>query len=167
MNSKKIGVVLLVVSIILLIIFISAFKQIDQQGQNLGCFDNNECLKIQSSFSFINLGFGLFGFILALSFYLLVFAKNEDIFIKKLDQQQANLNSEQKFKYLLMGLDHFEQEVIKKVKQQSGITQNTLRLRVDMSKAKLSQVLTQLEKKNLIKRETQKKTLAIYLTLDF
>jgi len=60
-------------------------------------------------------------------------------------------------------LDEFEKEVITAVREQEGITQNTLRLRVDMSKAKLSQVLGNLEKKGLIKREKERKTFAVYL----
>ena len=52
---------------------------------------------------------------------------------------------------------------MKAIKEQDGITQNTLRLRVDMSKAKLSYVLQELEKRNLIKRIQKGKTLAIYL----
>tara|TARA_Y100000310_G_scaffold89923_1_gene87063 strand:- start:24037 stop:24540 length:504 start_codon:yes stop_codon:yes gene_type:complete len=167
MNSKKIGVILLILSIILLIIFISTFRQIESQGTELGCFDNQDCLQIQSSFSMINIGFGLFGFILALAFYLLVFAKNEDLFLKKLDQKQAVLDKEEKLKYLFMGLDQFEKEVVAKVREQPGITQSTLRIRVDMSKAKLSQVLSNLEKKNLIKRKQQKKTLAVYFIPTF
>tara|TARA_B100000315_G_C14323506_1_gene471908 strand:- start:398 stop:748 length:351 start_codon:yes stop_codon:yes gene_type:complete len=115
----------------------------------------------------INIGFGLFGFILALAFYLLVFAKNEDLFLKKLDQKQAVLDKEEKLKYLFMGLDQFEKEVVAKVREQPGITQSTLRIRVDMSKAKLSQVLSNLEKKNLIKRKQQKKTLAVYFIPTF
>ena len=167
MNSKKIGIVLLVVSVILLVIFVLAFKQIGNQGDQLGCFDNQDCLQVQSSFSMINVGFGLFGFILALAFYLIVFAKSEDVFINKLDQQQASLEGAEKFKFMLMGLDEFEKEVIKKIREQQGITQSTLKLKVDMSKAKLSQVLTGLEKKNLVRREQKKKTLAIYTLFDF
>ena len=77
------------------------------------------------------------------------------------------ISREEKFTLLLRGLDEFEQQVLQEVRRQEGITQNTLRLRVNMSKAKLSQVLTNLEKKKLVKREAQKKTLAVYSTLPF
>ena len=55
----------------------------------------------------------------------------------------------QKFEIILKALDSFEQKVMKAIKEQDGITQNTLRLRVDMSKAKLSYVLQELEKRGL------------------
>ena len=53
------------------------------------------------------------------------------------------------------------------VKEQDGITQTTLRFRTDLSKAKISQILTDFEKKNLIKREEKGKTYAVYLTQNF
>ena len=53
--------------------------------------------------------------------------------------------------------------MIEAIREQDGITQNTLRLRVNMSKAKLSYVLQELEKRGLIKRIEKGKTLAIYL----
>ncbi|MAH03202.1 transcriptional regulator, partial [Candidatus Pacearchaeota archaeon] len=46
-----------------------------------------------------------------------------------------------------------------------GITQNILRLRTDMSKAKLSYVLQELEKRNLIKRVKKGKTLEVFLKI--
>ena len=64
---------------------------------------------------------------------------------------------------LFKALDPFEQRVIKTVREQPGITQNTLRLRANMSKAKLSYVLQELEKRGLIKRIKKGKTLSIHL----
>ena len=49
------------------------------------------------------------------------------------------------------------------MRDQEGITQNTLRLRVDMSKAKLSYVLRDLEKRDLITKVKKGKTHAVFL----
>jgi len=49
------------------------------------------------------------------------------------------------------------------VKEQDGITQNTLRLRANFSKAKLSYVLTELEKRGLVRRVPHGKTLEVHL----
>ena len=54
---------------------------------------------------------------------------------------------------------------LKKTKEQEGITQNTLRFKVDMSKAKLSYVLQDLEKRGLIKRVKKGKTFEVYTKL--
>lgn len=66
-----------------------------------------------------------------------------------------------------MGLDEFEKQTLIAIRKQEGITQNTLRLRVDMSKAKLSQTLSSLEKKQIVTRSPKGKTLAIFSKLEF
>ena len=59
-------------------------------------------------------------------------------------------------------LNPFEAKVLRKIKEEEGITQSTLRLKLDMSKAKLSYVLQDLEKRELIKRVEKGKTLQIF-----
>jgi uncharacterized membrane protein len=167
MNNKRVGIILFIISIALLVIFITVSTNLEAKSEELGCFQNKDCEPIQTSLSFTHVGYGIFGFILALSFYLLFLSKGDGAILQHLEEKQQQLTSSQKFDILLRGLDTFEQEVIQTVHVEPGILQNALRLRVDMSKAKLSQVLAQLEKKKLIKREPQKKTLAIYPTLDF
>ena len=54
-------------------------------------------------------------------------------------------------------------KVIKAIKEQEGITQFTLRLRTDLSKSKLSDILTKFEKRGLIVRQPKGKTLSIFL----
>ena len=167
MNSKRVGIVLLVVSIILFIIAALVYQDLSQKSLDTGCFSSPDCQPIQKSFSIVNLGFGAFGFIIALAFYLLFLSKGDEAIVSHLKKEKEKLSNEEKFSILLLGLDEFEKKVIQAVKKQDGITQNTLRLRTDMSKAKLSQELTNLEKKGLIKPEQQKKTLAIFLKINF
>ena len=66
---------------------------------------------------------------------------------------------------MLKALDKDEQKVIKAVKQQDGITQQTLRLRTDMHKSKLSIILSKLEDKNLIKKVPKGKTNKVFLKI--
>ncbi len=164
MDSKRVGITVLVLGFVLLGIFTFSSHDLTQQSEELGCFDKEECKPIQPLFSLVNVGFGFFGFIFALGIYLLVFAKGEKALLRVLTKEQETLTSDEKFSILLMGLDGFEQRVLQEVKKQDGITQNTLFLRADMSKAKLSHVLTELEKKRLIKRVPHKKTLAVHLS---
>ena len=51
------------------------------------------------------------------------------------------------------------------VKEQDGITQNTLKLRANMSKAKLSYILQELERRGLVKRIRKGKTLEVHLKI--
>ena len=64
-------------------------------------------------------------------------------------------------------MDDNERKVLKAIKEQEGITQSTLKFRTDLSKAKVSQILTDFEKKHLIKRESKGKTYSVYLTENF
>ena len=85
--------------------------------------------------------------------------------LRKLEEENSQKIKEEKFSIIMKALDPFEQKVLTSIKEQDGITQNTLRLRTDMSKAKLSYVLQELEKRNLIKRMPKGKTLEVWLKI--
>lgn len=162
MDNKKLGIVVLAISGTLLAMTISLVQGFNKDLTALGCFQNPSCQPIQQSLSLTHFAFGAFGFLFALGFYLIFFSRGEEAIIRRLEADTNKKLEQEKFSILMKGLDEYEQKVVKAIKEQNGITQNTLRLRVDMSKAKLSQVLTELEKKNLIHREPESKTLAVY-----
>jgi len=62
-------------------------------------------------------------------------------------------------------MDADERKVITAVKEQDGITQQTLRLRTDLHKSKLSIILDGLEKKGLIKKVPKGKTKQVFLKI--
>lgn len=163
MNNKKIGVLILVLSVVLLGIFLLVIQSLNKEIKALGCFEDPGCMKIETSLTIVHFAFGIFGFLFSLGFYLLVFSKGEEAIVKRLELDTTRKLDEDKFAILLKGLDEYEQKVVSAVREQNGITQQTLRLRTNFSKAKLSQVLSTLEKKRLIRREKDKKTLAVYL----
>ena len=94
---------------------------------------------------------------------MIFFSKSEEEILKQLKENKETSLKEEKFNLVLKGLDNYEKKVMKSVKEQDGITQNTLRIRTDMSKAKLSYVLQDLEERGLIKRVKKGKTLAVFL----
>ena len=163
MDNKKLGGVLFVLAIMLLVIFLFIIRSLNQEIEALGCYPNAGCQKIETSLTIVHFAFGAFGFLFALGFYLLFFTKGEEAIVRRLEEDTKKKLGTEKLSILLKGLDEFEKKAFLAVKEQEGITQNTLRLRVDMSKAKLSQVLSGLEKKGLIKREPQGKSLAVYV----
>jgi DNA-binding MarR family transcriptional regulator len=163
MNNKKLGVIFLALSVITAGIVLNLMSGLTNEANALGCYSNPSCVKIQSNLTITNFAFGVLGFLFSLGFYLIAFAKGEELLLKRLDAVDEKLSDEEKFSLLLKGLDEYEKKVVQTVKEQDGITQNTLRLKSDMSKAKLSYVLHDLEKKGLIKRIPKGKTLSVYL----
>jgi len=167
MNNKKLGVVFLIISIIISFTLIYIIMNLNTESRELGCFDNEGCLEIESTFNITHIAFGVIGFILALGIYLIFFSKSEEEILKQLKENKESSLKEEKFSLILKGLDNYEKKVMNAVKEQEGITQNTLRIRTDMSKAKLSYVLQDLEKRELIKRIKKGKTLAVFFKENF
>src|SRR3989338_5629922 len=152
MENKKLGIILIIISLIVGGTFIYYTNTLSKQSQELGCFNQPNCLALERGLSISHIAIGIFSFILALGFYLLFFNKTEKAILKKLEEEKNNKIEDSKFSIIMKALDPFEKEVVKAVREQPGITQNTLRLRANMSKAKLSYVLQELERRGLIKR---------------
>jgi len=165
MENKKLGTLMIIISIIFFLFLVYFSNELLKSSAELNCNLGNECKKIGNVLSVTHIGFGFFGFMLALGFYLLFFNKTEKAILDKLESEKTEKIEAIKFDMLLKALDSYEQKVVKIVRDQPGITQNTLRIKLDMSKAKLSYVLQGLEKKGLIKRVEKGKTLQVYLKI--
>ena len=70
---------------------------------------------------------------------------------------------EQEYKILRKALSEDEKKILDKIKQAGEITQDSLRFRLDWSKAKISTILTNLDKRDLIQRKRTGKTYNVYL----
>jgi ribosomal protein S25 len=172
MNNKKLGIIILVVGIILAgSIYLIKLKEdaiINKVIVETGsCFlDDGTCLHNDRSFTFYIVGWIVSAALIALSMYLIFFEKSQKEIISTLEKQKLINKTEEKLSILLKGLDGDEQKIIKAVKDQDGITQQTLRLRTDIHKSKLSIVLDRLEKKGLVKRLEKGKTKQVFLKID-
>lgn len=163
MENKKLGMLVIVLSLVFLIFLIYFNIKLNEKSIYLNCNPNGECIDIKNLFTFTNIGFGFFGFIFALGFYLLFFNKTEKAILQKLEDEKNDKIEDEKFALILRALDDYGKKVLKAIKEQDGITQNTLRIRTDISKSKLCYVLQELEKRGLIKRIPKGKTLQIFL----
>lgn len=67
------------------------------------------------------------------------------------------------FNILRKVLTDDERKIVDEVRKAGDITQDSLRFRLDWSKAKISTILTNLDKKGLVQRERVGKTYKIYL----
>ena len=90
-----------------------------------------------------------------------------DEYISEKIVKENTKTSEDRFNLLLRPLDENEKKVLVSIKGQEGITQSTLKYRANLSKAKVSQILTDFEKKNLIARKAKGKTYEVFLTDNF
>ena len=163
MENKKLGVIFLVLGVALTILILNLVGNLNKEAVKIGCFENKNCEKIESKLDIVHLAFGIIGFVLALGVYLIIFSKSDEAILHRLEEEKKERSDDEKFNLIMHGLDEYEKNVMKAIKEQNGITQNTLRLRTNLSKAKLSYVVNDLEKKGLIKREKNGKTFAIFL----
>lgn len=163
MENKRLGILLVIIGAVVLFAFFWVNSSLTSQAQELGCYNNLNCLPLEKNFSFIHVGIGVFSFLLALGVYLLFFNRTEKAILEKLEDEKKSKIEEGKFDSFLKGLDSFEQKIVTLVKDQPGITQSLLQIKAEMSKAKLSYVLQDLEKRNIVKRVAKGKTLAVYL----
>lgn len=163
MENKKLGVLMIVISFIFLVFLIYYGMSLSNKSDNANCNPTEECKSFRNLLTMTNIGFGFFGFLFALGFYLLFFNKTDERIFRRLEDEKNKKISEEKFDIILKALDEYEKKVLKIIKEQDGITQNTLRLRANLSKAKLSYVVQELERRGLIKRIPKGKTLGVYL----
>ena len=176
MDNKKIGFLLIFVAILFGVILFIFKIYIDQLNASLMTLSNGSCFlesgKCVHEKSFLPFVVGISAIIITLGFgfYLILFSKTAKSFeatqkniLKRISTTKNRELKEERFKILSEGLDEDEKKVILKVKEQDGISQSTLMYRTDLSKSKLSIVLSQLEKKNLITKVKKGKINNIFL----
>jgi len=158
MENKKLGVIIIIFALLVGSLLFYYNSQLNKQAEKIGCFSDPNCMPIEESLTISHVAIGIFSFILALGFYLLFFNKTEKKIMEKLEDEKE----QDKFEFALKMVDPFEAKVLRKIKEQEGITQSTLRVKTDMSKAKLSYVLQDLEKRGIIRKIKKGKTFSIY-----
>ena len=167
MENKKLGFVILSISVVASILAFGFMGILGKQTNSLQCYPTSECQRVGSLLGLSHIAVGLISFIGALGIYLLFFSTSEEAILKRLEEEKNMKIEQDKFDLILKAMDDNEKKVLKAIKEQNGITQSTLKYRADLSKAKVSQILTDFEKKQLIKREAKGKTYSVYLTENF
>jgi len=167
MENKKLGFVIVSISILASILAFGFMGVLGKQTSTLQCYPTSECQRVESLVGLSHIAVGLISFIGALGIYLLFFSTSEEAILRRLEEEKNEKIEQDKFELVLKAMDENEKRVIKAIKEQDGITQSTLKYRTDLSKAKVSQILTDFERKHLIKRESKGKTYAVYLTENF
>ena len=167
MENKKLGGIILGIGVVATILAFSFIGVLGKQTTALQCYPTNECQRVESLLGLSHIAVGLISFIGALGIYLLFFSTSEEAILRRLEEEKNKKLEMDKFDLILKAMDENEQKVLKAIKEQDGITQSTLKFRADLSKAKISQILTDFERKNLIRRELKGKTYAVHLMENF
>jgi len=167
MENKKLGIVILSISVATSILVFSFMGVLGKQTGALQCFPTSECQRVESLLGISHIAVGLISFIAALGIYLLFFSTGEEAILRRLEEEKNTKIDHDKFGLVMKAMDENEQKVLKAVKEQDGITQSTLKFRTDLSKSKVSQILTDFEKKHLITRELKGKTYSVRLMDNF
>ena len=176
MDNKKLGYLVILTGLIFIVMLFILKIQINHLTNSLmdisggTCFlESGKCVHEQNFLPFI-IGAVVIVFTLGLGIYLVLSFKTIQSFetaqkniLNKLQSTKNKDLKEEKFKILLTGLDEDEKKVLLAVREQDGISQSTLKYRTDLSKTKLSMVLSQLEKKGLITKVKKGKINNIFL----
>ena len=163
MENKKLGFLIIGSSIIAGFVMFSYIGSLGMQGTQLNCNPTNECKQVNSLLGLSHITIGFLAFISSLGFYLLLFDKGEQAILKRLEEEKNIDMENNRFEAMLIPMDGNEKAIITAIKNQEGITQSTLKFRVNLSKAKVSQVLTHFEKNKLIVRNAKGNTYEIFL----
>lgn len=166
MENKKLGSIIIALSIIIGVILIISHNQIvkvsEESCQCNTCKTGDVCK--EDSFSYLLTGgLAVIFAIFSLGIYLIFFEKSQQTILNKLDKDNVKLSQDEKFNFLLLGLNADEKIVLSAIKEQDGITQQTLRIRTNLHKSKLSLIVSSLEEKKLIKKEQKGKTNQLFL----
>jgi uncharacterized membrane protein len=169
MDNKKLGIIIIILVILLGGLIFAFDQQLNEQAEDACiCEDMQEggiCPMDEHTHWQTYVGIIIISILAALAIYLIFFEKSQKAIISTLEKQKQIQRTEEEFSILLKGLTKEEQKVIRAIKEQDGITQQTLRLRTDLHKSKLSIILDGLEKKNLISRKTKGKTKQVFLKI--
>jgi len=98
-----------------------------------------------------------------LAIYLIRSDTTQQQILLELEQKRKQLSRDERYELITSILTKEEQKIIRAVKEQPGISQATLRLRTDLSKAKLSILLKELENRALIVKTEDGKTNIVHL----
>ena len=174
-SQRILGSVLVILALSMLFSIYSYKKQVDTLTTLLmissggQCVQNGVCIHEQSNLP-LYLGITLSTLLFALGVYLFIASKHQQQstkaqqeMLKLLHQSKKKHTEDERFSLISKALDEDEKKVMNAVREQDGIEQSTLRIRTDLSKTKLSVVLSDLEKKNLVKKVPEGKKNRIYI----
>lgn len=179
MNQRRIGMAVLITSIILSIFIVLARQREEVYIQHISLetgsciLDSGVCLHNQILPIYI-IGWSLAGALLLFGIYLSFFDKtqksiadNQVKIAKALESAKQSEKDKDEFKAFISGFTSEEQSLLKSIKEEEGITQSTLRFKTGLTKTDVSLLLASLEKRGIICRTPSGKTKQVFLVKKF
>ncbi len=176
MNSKQIGVVVLIIGVFIgMFVYQSKAREdtmIDAIVKDTGsCYlADGTCLHDEQNNVLYIFGGVLSGALLILGLYLLLFERSQEILAKQhlevssaLKEAKKQEREKDEWSAFLSGFSEDERKVLSAIHEQDGIKQSTLRYRAGVSKTALSLMLSEFEKKSIVSRKPSGKTKQVFL----
>jgi uncharacterized membrane protein len=178
-GGRTVGVIVLIATVVLLALSWQYPRTLEQERtqaianlvsmpEYANCrYDASTCPQAEETVilpEFSGLAIVIIGIVLGL--YLIRSDTTQRRILDQLEEKQDRLTKDERSALLLSVLTSDERAIIEAVRAQPGISQATLRLRVNMSKAKLSMLLKDLASRGLITKIEDGKTNAVQLKID-
>lgn len=176
MDNKKIGMIIISLAVVLTVVFSFFIYKLNSEIKSKLLVNGEECIHEGEvcPYEEINkltlptiIGYVFLFVMLLVGIYLIYSNKKIEDIKGDMEKGKKQKEKDDKFSLILSTLNNDEKNIMKFVREQDGIEQSTLRIRTDFSKAKLSAILTDLEKRNLIKKVEKGKKNLIFLKKDF
>lgn len=165
MQNTKIGLIIIALSILVGLFLLNHIDDTKQTGQREGCV-RTECAGFLATMTGANIGLGLLFGLLSLGIYLVFFSKGERALLEYVEKEKAHMGTDEKLRIISLLLDPNEKKVFDTIHEHEGITQQMIRIKTNLSKSTVSEILSSFEKKQLINRVAKGKTYSVFLTKD-
>ena len=167
LSAKKIGIALIVISIVLaVVLFVLQYNTLVVGRETCpAIIEGKPCPYHQENpYTIFIIFSALIAAVFVIGiFFIFYYGKEEQKAISRIEEKETEEKSKERFELMVSGLDKDEKKVVRAVHEQQGISQSTLALRTDLHKTKLSLVLKTLEDKGFVKKVPKGKINLIYL----
>ena len=163
MERKKLGLIVLSFSLLVGLVLYTLISQLQAQSVALGCSASADCLRVDQSLNFSHIAVGLVVALFSFGVYLLTFHRGSDEILARLDAAALADTRTLRLDTIMKVLDPAPAKILSSIVSSEGITQHMLVVRTGFSKALVSQIVSDFERKGLLYREVRGKSYALYL----
>lgn len=168
LDTKIIGSIIIVFSLLMaggIWAYTSNINQLIeiQMGAEENCFVDGKCIHEEYKATEITI-------IASILITLMIVLGLVLLFQRKQEQEQitselkGEVSAVHEFELVKKGLSEDEKKILAEIEKEKEITQDSLRFRLEWSKAKVSTILTHLDKMGIIQRRREGKTYVVFLS---